>query len=85
MQHFLSPLTSVHQQATLLCLLFVPLVIGEEDHLEPIWVGLSCLQMLTVPFGCHADCTVITVIGALPRFTFNECVSGRIKMMETNT
>lgn len=83
MQHFISPLTFVHQQSTLLCLLFVSLVIGEENHLEPIW-GLGHLQMLTVPFGCHADCTVITVIGALPRFSFNKCISGRIKGFETS-
>lgn len=75
------PLTFVHQQAALLCLLLVPLVICEEDHLEPICVGL---QVLAVPFCGHADCTVVTVIGALPRFTFNECFSGRIEIIGMN-
>ncbi len=76
-----SPPTFVHQQAALLGLLLVPLIIGEEDHLEPICVTLRRLQVLAVPLHCHTDCTVVTVIGALPGFTFNECLSGRTNII----
>ncbi len=78
------PLTFVHQQAALLCLLLVPLVICEEDHLEPICIRLGRLQVLAVPFCRQADCTVVTVIGALPWFTFNERLSGRIEIITMN-
>lgn len=74
-------LTSIHQQVALLCFLLVPLVIGEQDHPEPIFTRLRHLQVLAVPFCCHTDCAVITVIGTLPWFTFNECLSGRLQIM----
>lgn len=71
-------LTFVHQQAALLCLLLVPLIIGEEDNLEWVSVRLRLLQVLAVPFCRHTDCTVVAVIGTLPWFTFNECLSEKI-------
>lgn len=77
-------LTFVHQQAALLCFLLVPVVIGEEDHPEPISIRLRRLQVLAVPFCRHADCTVVAVIGALPRFTFNECLPGRLEIIWLN-
>lgn len=71
--------TFVHQQTTLLCFLLVPLVVGEKHHLESICVG--CSQVLAVPFGCHTDCTVVTVIGTLSWFTFNKRVSGTTEII----
>lgn len=76
------PPTFVHQQAALLCLLLVPLIIGKEDHLESVCVGLRRLQVLAVPLCRHTDCTVVTVIGAFPRFTFNKCLSGKIEIIK---
>lgn len=74
-KHFIveCDITSVHQQSTLFCLVLIPLVVGKEDYMEPIFIRF---QMLAVPLGCHTDCPVISVIGSLPRFTFNKCLSG---------
>lgn len=71
-------LTFVHQQAVVFCFLLVPLVISEEDHLEAISASLGRLQVLAVPFWCHADCAVVPVIRALTWFSFNECLSEKM-------
>ena len=66
-------LTFVHQQAALLGLLLVSLVVCNENHLQA--VGLCVVQVVTVPFDCHADGAVVAIVGALPGLSLDERVS----------